>query len=169
MTATKAETERRERLASSASAWVRRAILEAVRDNDGEIVTHPGMLRSATHADGLVAARAIEQQARKVLRDYCRDAREAGMGWRKIGGLLGLQRQADKEGITTAQAAYDLAAPPDSHWAQTYSQTFRWTCRTCGHDIDDEGPEIWPGDFRRGHAKGCQRLAAEVRDLSREG
>jgi hypothetical protein len=151
MAATKAQAERRHRLADRAAIpWVSRAILESVREIGGEIVQRPaipgrdefGTIPVANPADGLVAAQAIEQHATATLRRYMRDAREAGMGWRKIGELLELDRAARHEDTTVAEAA-------------------------CGADVEDEGPQTWPTDFRHGHVKGCQRLAAEVRELNR--
>jgi hypothetical protein len=177
VTVTKAELKRREELASIAHSWVRRAVLDSVRETGGEMVSRPvirgrtdcGTLQDAGPADGLVAARAVELQARKMTRDYIRDARETGTGWAKVGELLSLQREAERQDISIAEAAFDLAAGPrDAHWAPTYGRTFRWDCASCGQKIDDEGPEAWPGDFRRGHGKGCRRLAAEVRAWNRQ-
>ncbi|HUZ53111.1 MAG TPA: hypothetical protein VMU94_11360 [Streptosporangiaceae bacterium] len=177
MTATKAEQARHKELATFAHSQVRRAVLEWVRQTGAEIIRRPvirgrddcGALDDAGPVDGLVAARAIELQARKSVRDYCCDAREAGMGWKKIGELLNLELEAERQDISVAEAAYDIAAGPcDSHWAQTYGRSFLWTCGSCGAVIGDEGPERWPGDFRRGHGKGCRRLAAEIRAYNRQ-
>src|SRR5882724_5270717 len=118
MTVSKAALQRRKELATIAHSWVRRAVSDAVTQTGGQLVRRPvirgradcGMVDHAAPADGLVAARAVELQARKLLRDYIRDCREAGTGWQKIGDLLNLRAEADRHDISIADAAYDLAA-----------------------------------------------------------
>jgi hypothetical protein len=81
----------------------------------------------------------MQLQARKMLRDYIRDCREAGMGWKKIGDLLNLEREAEALDVSVAEAAYDIAAGPrGSHWSMTYGRSFRWDCSSCGQTIGDE-------------------------------
>jgi hypothetical protein len=176
VTATKAEQKRREELASIAHSWVRRGINDAVTQTGGQLVDRPvirgrtdcGSLRDAGPDDGLVAARAMEIQARKKLRDYIRDCREAGMGWKRIGELLNLEHEAERQDTTVAEVAFDIAAGPrESRWAMTYGRSFSWTCASCGQTIGDEGPEMWPGEQWDGHARGCKRVAAEVRAYNR--
>jgi hypothetical protein len=173
----KAELARREERARIADSWLWRAVTGMVTEGGGQLVPRPvfrgredlGTVRDAGPADGLAAARALEIAARLKVQGYIRDAREEGMGWKRIGELLNLQREAERQDITVADAAFDLAAGPrDSNWAMTYGRTFRWDCASCGQKIDDEGPESWPGDFRHGHGTGCRRLAAEVRAYNRQ-
>jgi hypothetical protein len=177
VSASKAELARREERARVADSWLWRAVTGMVTESGGQLAPRPvlrgredlGTIQDAGPADGLAAARALEISARLKVQRYIRAAREEGMGWKRIGELLNLGPQADRQDITVAEAAFDLAAGPrDSHWSLTYGRTFRWSCASCGKDVDDEGPESWPGDFRRGHGKGCRRLAAEVRAYNRQ-
>jgi hypothetical protein len=176
VTTARAEQARRGELARIAYSWVHRAVNDAVEQTGGQLVPRPvirgradlGTVRHAGPADGLVAARAMEIQARTVLRIYIRDCREAAMGWKKIGELLNLEDEAKRQDISVAEAAFGIAAGPrESSWSRTYGRSFRWDCSSCGKTIGDEGPEMWPGDLRDGHARGCRRVAAEIRAYNR--
>lgn len=164
----------REELATIARRQVRRAVLEVVEETGREIVTRPVIrdqadsvtVTDASPADGLVIARAIELQARRRLKDYFRDCREAGMSWHKIGVLLGLEHEAEANDTTVAAMAWETATGPVRRGGWTDYRSFAWRCGACGQSISDEGPLACPDSS--GHAASCRRLPAEIRAYYRE-
>jgi len=166
---------KREKIAEYARDAVRRTVFGAVRDTGGQLIDrlitdqHPdwGTTRDATPADGLMAARAIENAARRQVGDYIRAAREDGMSWAKIGKLLGLEANARATDEHAADLAFTIAAGPsddrDYLWRDRYCS---WRCRDCGELISDFGPDSYPEPGRGGHKDGCKRLAVERRHYS---
>ncbi len=155
--------------ADAAREWVRRA-LAGVGQATGAPVMRRETWRGSGHTADTVAARqavgilrAIEMATRGRAREEIAYARAAGMSWQQVGEALGLT-DADRDGVwrTAAEAAFDYAAPPDSHWARTYGPSIRWDCPSCGARITDRGPYSGPADAEQGHGHGCQRLAATV-------
>lgn len=97
-----------------------------------------------------------------MARDYIKAARQDGMSWHQIGGVLGLTADTDNGG-TIADAAFDFAAgDPNSHYARTYGRSFPWRCPACHGLVSDHGPYGGPYDDEPGHQDGCQRLAATI-------
>ncbi len=170
----KAEQDARDKLTDLARNAVSRVVFEAVRDTGGQFIDrliserHPdwGTLTDATAADGLVAARAIELEASRKVREYIRAAREDGLSWRKIGELLNLQELARLQEVPVADLAYDIAAGPrDSDYAWR-ERSFTWRCPACRELISDYGPAAYPEPGRGGHLPGCKRLGVERRAYS---
>jgi hypothetical protein len=105
------------------------------------------LVRDATPADGMRAARAIELTARAAVRDYVKQARQAGMSWHEIGGTIGLEASGEG-GATVADAAFDYAGGPStSHYAMAYGRSFPWACPSCRGVISDRG--LCSGPCRR--------------------
>ena len=108
---------------------------------------------------GIRIARALEQAAALVTRDYIRRAREAGRGWQEIGDALGAGGRAWREGTGVGEAAFRIAVgytpgPPGP-------AVFQWSCPGCGLLISDQGPGSGrPDDAQPGHGENCPRFAA---------
>jgi hypothetical protein len=114
----------------------------------------------AEPAAGLRIARALEHAAVRVVRDYIRDARVAGLWWHEIGGALGLGPDAKERGQALGEAAFGYAAGGSS---LSWRASFGWTCPACGQSVTDRGPsEPNPQDCDDGHVDGCERLAVGV-------
>lgn len=167
--ATRAEPGTREaleRAASIAQTWTERAVLGIVRDTDGPIITRPRWPGAATVPDtealtGLRTAADVEQRARQLARGYIRTAREDAASWPEIAAALDLA--ADDAHDSTAEAAFDYAAPADSYNARIYGPTFNWRCPACDHLIRDLGPHQGsPAKREEMHGPGCARLAADL-------
>jgi hypothetical protein len=160
-----------EQRAFQARETARRAAFRLARDAGAAIVTRP-MYRSAAEPAvrdieplaGARAARDLELAASGTVRDYIRQAREAGHGWDQIGQALGQNpgRDARQEGATVADAAYTYAAGRPETEAPWRPRSFGWTCRSCDQQITDRGLIQGPTDDELGHADGCRRLAADI-------
>jgi len=160
------------RLADEARQWTHRAVLDIVRQSGGRTVTRP-MFRDRpdlhmTTTDvepmaGIRAVRQVEHSARRLTREYARQAREDGHTWHEIGAALGLSASADHRGVPLAEAAHDdVAGDPDGEYARRYGRTFAWTCPACRAVVRDRGPCDGPADDEQGHAGGCPRLSAAI-------
>ena len=110
------ETTEEQRLVYRARNTVHNAITDLGCERGAEMITReriPGMqygtVRDLPPLDGLKAAREIQFAAQHHFRDYMRQAREAGHGWRAIGEALDLEENAKAREITVAEAAFDLA------------------------------------------------------------
>lgn len=157
---------------AAARNQARRAAFQLARDSGALIVARPmfhGSAQPTTHdvepLAGARAARALELGARRTVRDYLRQAREAGHDWDQIGHALGLTPDADPDqaGTTVAEAAYSYAAgSPHSDAARRYGRSVTWTCRSCDQLISDHGLIAGPAEDERGHTKRCARLTAAV-------
>jgi hypothetical protein len=146
----------------------RRETFRLARDTGAQIVTRPVFrgeseptVRDVEPLAGACAAHDLELAARGLVRDYIRQAREAGHGWDQIGHALGLDASAHGQ-ATRAEEAYTYATgaresePP---WEPRY---FGWTCRSCDKSITDRGLIQGPADDELGHAGDCARLAAAI-------
>lgn len=149
----------------------RRAAVNLARDAGASAITRPLFHGADTTVQdieplaGMRAAREIELGARHTAHGYIRAAREAGHSWHEIGTALGLTpgADADQAGQTVGEAAYTYAAGrPDAETARQYGRSFAWTCRSCDRVVSDHGLCNGPAEDERGHAEGCQRLAATV-------
>lgn len=161
------------RLITAARRAARRAAMDLAVEAGASVITrpaHPGarpVIRDVGPIPGLRAAREIELGAQHVLRNYIRDAREAGHSWHQIGTAMRLQpaRQPGQEAETAAEAAFTYAAGrPDSATAWRYGQSFSWTCASCNQLVIDRGPFNGPADAERGHDDRCARRTAEIAD-----
>ncbi len=168
MTTPSPPSEEQRRAARNAAS---RAAFTLARDAGARIVRRPafrGALTTVPDVEplaGLHAARQLELAARHAAGGYIRDAREGGLSWHDIGTALGLTPGGDRQqaGETVAEAAFTYAAGnPDTDHARRYGRSVTWTCRTCDKAISDHGLVSGPGDDEKGHAAGCQRLAAAI-------
>lgn len=123
---------------------------------------YPGAASTEHYAEpgaGIRIARALEQAAAQVTRDYIRHAREGGKGWQEIGAALGAGARASREGIGVDEAAFRISTGYNS--GPPGPAVFRWSCRGCGLLITDQGPRGGrPDDAQPGHGENCPRLAA---------
>jgi hypothetical protein len=154
----------------------RRETFRLARDSGAQIVTRPVFrgekeptVRDVEPLAGARAAHDLELSAQGLVRDYIRQAREAGHGWDQIGRALGLDASGPGRGeATPAEAAYTYAVgrresePP---WEPRY---FGWTCRSCDKCITDRGLIQGPADDELGHLQDCPRLAAAVAEWDAE-
>lgn len=151
----------------------RRAAIEVARSAGAQFITRPAYqgaqidIRDLEPLAGMRASRQVELGARGAVRDYIRQAREAGHGWHRIGQALELVPGADpdQQGMTVAEAAYSYAAGrPDTDTALRYGRSFVWTCQSCEQAIGDRGLCSGPAEDEHGHADNCPRLSATVAD-----
>ncbi len=171
MTASEHGRDPRESTARTARNAARRAAIDLALLEGAEIIGRAAFrgsqisIRDVEPLAGLRAARGIELGARHHVRNYIRDAREAGCTWSAIGAAIDLVPggEPDLAGETVAEAAYSYAAGrPDSQTGGRYGRSFSWHCASCDGLISDRGPFDGPVDAERGHAGGCARLAATV-------
>ena len=158
--------------ADAARQWTRRAVLDIVSQSGGRTVARPmfsqrpDLHMTTTDAEpmaGIQAVRQVEHAARRLTREYVRQAREDGHTWQEIGAALGLSASAAHRGVSLAEAAYDdIAGDPDSEYASRYGRTFAWTCPACRAVVSDRGPCSGPAEDEQGHADGCPRLASKI-------
>lgn len=137
--------------ASVARSWIG----QAVTGMTGGL----GDPRSAVH-DPLAALRALAA-LRPALSlaelDAARRAREDGCTWAQIGEALAVPVG---DGQSLAEAAFETVG-----WARGWVRDFPFTCGSCGQPVQDHGPySADPSDCERGHAEGCERFAAEIRE-----
>jgi hypothetical protein len=157
-----------ERRRYEARATARRETFRLARDSGAQIVTRPVFrgeneptVRDVEPLAGARTAHDLELSARGIVRDYIRQAREAGHSWDQIGRALGLDAPGRGE-ATPAEAAYTYAVgrresePP---WQPRY---FGWTCQSCEKNISDRGLIAGPADDEPGHAGDCPRLTAAI-------
>jgi hypothetical protein len=111
-------------------------------------------------AAALRVARQVELAARAEVGVHIRRAREEGLSWNEIGGLLGFGPLAAGSGVPVSDYAFDYAAGPPSAGPWFDRPVVTWTCPACGQLIRDRGPVLMPAADEAGHAGGCGRLAA---------
>jgi len=176
MTEPDANARDAERRTYEARETARRETFRLARDSGARIITRPVFrgenepaVRDVEPLDGARAAHDLELSARGIVRDYIRQAREAGHAWDQIGCALGMgASDPDRGEATSAEAAYTYAVgrrdsePP---WQPRY---FGWTCRSCDKSISDRGLIQGPADDELGHAEDCPRLAAAVAEWDAE-
>ena len=153
---------------TAARNQARRAAFQLARDCGAQIVTRPVFaadkeptVRDVEPLAGARAAHDLELSAHGIVRDYIRQAREAGRGWDQIGRALGLDAPGRAE-ATPAEAAYTYAVgrrESEPSWEPRY---FGWTCRSCDKSISDRGLIAGPADDEPGHAGDCPRMAAAI-------
>jgi hypothetical protein len=145
-------------LAASAVAAVARLVNEfgaqAVPEGTG-----PAQVLAPAAA--LRVARQVELAARAEVGVHVRRAREDGLSWHEIGGLLGFAPLAAVSGVPVSDYAFDYCVGPRAAgpWFDD-PPLFTWTCPACGQMISDCGPVLMPAADEAGHADSCQRLAA---------
>jgi hypothetical protein len=143
-------------LAAAAAA----AVASLGRDLGAQAVpdsTDPAHLLAPAAA--LRVARQVELAARAEVVVQVRRAREDGLSWAEVGGLLGFGPLAAGAGADVAGFAFDYVTGPRSASPWFAPPTFAWTCPACGQMISDRGPVLMPASDEAGHAAGCQRLA----------
>jgi len=123
----------------------------------------PGSFSKTRYAEplaGIRAAQTVRRSADRVAGDYVRHARVEGIGWREIGGALGLAEDGQRTGYDLAVVAYEQVTGEPDVFREV---SFHYSCPACGQGISDRGPyESHPEDNERGHAEDCTRLAADV-------
>lgn len=112
-------------------------------------------------SDPLAGVRAVvlvRGAAVRAVRDYVREAREAGRSWDHIGEALGVD---DDEDRTRAERAFDEVA---GHVDSFGGRRMWWRCPACGAGVTDRGPyaSSHPDDIEAGHAETCTRHAAGI-------
>ena len=91
---------------------------------------------------------------------HIRRAREDGLSWHEIGGVLGFGPLAADAGVSVADFAFDYTVGPQPAAPWYDPPVFTWTCPVCEQLIRDRGPVIMPAADEAGHADGCGRAAA---------
>jgi len=165
-----------ERRRYEARATACREAFRLARDSGAEIVTRPmfrgeneSTVRDVEPLAGARAAHDLELSARGIVRDYIRQAREAGHGWDQIGQALGLgASDPDRGEATLAEAAYTYAVGRRESEPPWEPRHFGWTCRSCDNSITDRGLIQGPADDELGHAEDCPRLATAVAEWDAE-
>ena len=146
-----------EELAEAAAA----AVARIGRQLGAEVVPEgvdPAQLLAPAAA--LRVARQVELAARHEVSVRIRRAREDGLSWHEIGGLLGLGPLAADADVSVASYAFDYTVGPRPATPWYDPLVFLWTCPACGQMIRDRGPVLMPMADEKGHADGCGRLAA---------
>ena len=178
MTASEHGREARERTARTARNAARGAAIDLALQEGAEIIGRPAFrgsqisMRDVEPLAGLRAAREIEVGARHHVRNYIRDAREAGCTWSGIGAAIDLVpgREPDLAGETVAEAAYSYAVGrPDSQTAGRYGRSFSWHCASCDGLITDQGPFDGPVDAERATLAGARGSRRRLRPGRRTG
>jgi hypothetical protein len=144
-------------LAGAAAA----AVAQIARELGAQVVPEgadPAQLLAPAAA--LRVARQVELAARAEVGRQIRRAREDGLSWHEIGGLLGFSPLAADSRTSVAQYAFDYCVGPSSAAPWFDPPVFAWTCPACGQMIRDRGPVLMPAADEKGHADGCGRLAA---------
>lgn len=144
-------------LAAAAAA----AVEQIARELGAEAVPEgadPGQLLAPAAA--LRVARQVELAARAEVGVQVRRAREDGLSWHEIGGLLDFGPLAASADMSVAQYAFDYVTGPHPAAPWFDPPVFGWTCPACGQMIRDRGPVLMPAADEAGHADGCQRRAA---------
>ena len=113
-------------------------------------------------AAALRVARQVELAARHEVGVHIRRAREDGLSWHEIGGLLSFGPLAAETGASVAGYAFDYIIGPRSASPWFDPPVFTWTCSACGQTIRDRGPVLMPAADEQGHADGCGRLGAAM-------
>ena len=152
------------------------AVLRVARATGARVISRPvwpGMMSVPDYAEpssGLRIARALENAATSVTRDYIRYAREAGLKWHEIGVELGLSTETSHGEVSLGDAAFDFATSAGEYVrARRNGPRFLWTCPECGSLIRDHGPSAGPPpDQEEGHAAHCRRMAAEIAEWNTE-
>ncbi len=104
----------------------------------------------------------LRDTARRKIHGYIRQARQDGLTWQEVGQALRLGPEAEKRGVSVAEAAFESAAGA-GHARPFDTLSFGWTCPACQKTVTDYGPyNGHPDDCESGHAEGCQRFAAAV-------
>jgi hypothetical protein len=144
-------------LAEAAAAAVARIAREL-----GEQAVPEGANPAQVLAPGaaLRVARQVELAAWAEVGRHIRRAREDGLSWHEIGGLLGFGPLAADADMPVAGYAFEYTVGPRSTSPWYDPPVFTWTCPACGGLVRDRGPVLMPAADEKGHADGCQRLAA---------
>jgi hypothetical protein len=157
------------RISRQAHLSTSRAVLHIARAVGAQVITQPVWPGASTIPDyaepssGLRIARALEDAASDVTRDYIRYAREAGIFWEEIGAELGLQGDPPDRRVSLADKAFDFAIGAARPAERSRSPAFEWECPECGELISDYGPSAGsPQEQEAGHAAACQRMATLV-------
>jgi len=111
-------------------------------------------------AAALRVARQVELAAHAEVGVHIRRAREDGLSWHEIGGLLQFGPLAAASDMSVSQYAFDYCVGPQGARPWFDPPVFTWTCPACGQMIRDRGPALMPAADEKGHADGCRRLTA---------
>jgi hypothetical protein len=120
-------------------------------------------------AAALRVARQVELAAHAEAGIQILRAREGGLSWHEIGGLLDFGALAAARNRSVSQYAFDYCISPQdtSPWYDPPVST--WTCPACGQMIRDRGPVLMPAADEKGHADGCGRLTAAQAEWMNSG
>jgi hypothetical protein len=113
-------------------------------------------------AAALRVARQVELAARHEVGVHIRRAREDGLSWHEIGGLLGFGPIAADVEVSVAGYAFDYTIGPQPAGPWYDPPVFLWTCPVCGEPVRDRGPVLMPAADEQGHADGCGRLVVAM-------
>jgi hypothetical protein len=120
-------------------------------------------------AAALRVSRQVELAARREVGVHIRRAREDGLSWHEIGGLVGFGPLAADADVSVASYAFDYTVGPRSRARGSTRQCSRGSARRAGRMISDRGPVIMPAADEAGHADGCGRLAAAMAEWQATG
>ena len=104
-------------------------------------------------------ARQVELAAHAEAGTHIRRARQDGLSWHEIGGLLDFGPLAAASDVSVSQDAFDYCAGPQDASPWYDPPVFTWTSPECGQMIRDRGPALMSAAGEKGHADGCGRLA----------
>ena len=104
-------------------------------------------------------ARQVELAAHAEAGTHIRRARQDGLSWHEIGGLLDFGPLAAASDVSVSQDAFDYCAGPQDVSPWYDPPVLTWTCPECGQMIRDRGPALMSAAGEKGHADGCGRLA----------
>jgi hypothetical protein len=147
------EDELAEAVAAAVAQMARRLGAEVLPDG-----SDPAQLLGPAAA--LRVARQIELAAHAEVGVHIRRAREDGLSWHEIGGLLQFGPLAAASNVPVSQYAFDYCVGPHPEAPWFDPPVFTWTCPACRQMIRDRGPVLMPAADEKGHADGCGRLAA---------
>jgi len=148
-----------EELAAAAAA----AVTRIGRQLGAEVVPEgadPAQLLAPAAA--LRVARQVELAAHAEVSMHIRRAREDGLSWHEIGGLLGFGPLAADASVPVADYTFDYLVGPRSARPWFDPPVFLWTCPVCRQTVRGRGPVLMPAADEKGHADGCGRLAAAM-------
>lgn len=149
-----------------ANRGTERVVLAVLRAQHGDDAVaqrpmHPGtdILSPAPTdwAQGMEAARLVEENAHQLWIRYALRERSEGTPWAALADALGVPKGSSDRGVD----AFRLVAPEPS--MQFDPRYVRWKCGSCGQLIRDSGPyDADPRECEHGHATGCAQHAREI-------
>jgi len=157
-------------LAAQAARAAAAAIEDIARQAGTSIIRRPGAFAyPESPAAALPIVSRFEHATRAASAAQVRRAREAGLSWHEVGALMGFGELAGHGARTVAEMAVGYAArPPQKNGWSDPCPAFRWECPGFRQAVADYGPVASPARSQRGHADGCERLAADVTEWEQE-